>query len=71
MENSLFYTQFSLLNAGNRSLGFCNVKIFWGSMPPPTPLENMDCWYSRSLYSNLPATSIFIETPALVIIIST
>ena len=37
MENSLFYTQFNPLNAGNRLLGFCNVKIFWGSMPPDTP----------------------------------
>ena len=37
MENSLFYTQFSVLNAGNRLLGFCNFKIFWGSMPPDTP----------------------------------
>ena len=62
MENLLFSTQFSPLNAGNRLLGFCNVKIFWGSMPQ-TPLENMDCWYSRLLYSNLLATSIFIETP--------
>ena len=62
MENLLFSTQFSPLNAGNRLLGFCNVKIFWGSMPQ-TPLENVDCWYSRLLYSNLLATSIFIETP--------
>ena len=37
MEISLFYTQFSLLNAGNRLLGLCNFKIFWGSMPPDTP----------------------------------
>ena len=35
MENSLFYTQFSPLNA-NRSSGLCNFKIFWGSMPPDT-----------------------------------
>ena len=56
MENLLFYTQFSPLNAGNRLLGF------WGSMPQ-TPLENVDCWYSQLLYSNLLATSMFIETP--------
>ena len=37
MENSLFYTQFSPLNAGNHLLGLCNFKIFWGSMPPDTP----------------------------------
>ena len=37
MENSLFCTQFSPLNAGNRLLGFCNFKVFWGSMPPDTP----------------------------------
>ena len=37
MENSLFYTQFSPLNAGNRLLGLCNFKIFWGSMLPDTP----------------------------------
>ena len=64
MENSLFYTQFSLLNAGNRLLGLCNFNISWGSNCPQTPLENVDCWYSRLLYSNLLATSIFIETPA-------
>ena len=56
MENLLFYTQFSPLNAGNCLLGF------WGSMLQ-TPLENVDCWYSQLLYSNLLATSMFIETP--------
>ena len=62
MENSLFYTQFSPLNTGNRLLRLCNFKIFWGSMTQ-TPLKNVDCWYSQLLYSNLLATSIFIETP--------
>ena len=28
-----------------------------------TPLGNVDCWYSHLLYSNLLATSIFVETP--------
>ena len=37
MENSLFYTQFSPLNAGNRLLGLCTFQIFWGSIPPDTP----------------------------------
>ena len=65
MENSLFYTQFSPLNAGNCLLGLCNFKIFCGSMPQ-TPLENVDFWYSWLLYSNLLATSIFIETPVFI-----
>ena len=63
MENSLFYTHFSPLNAENLLLGLCNFNIFWGRMPPDTP-ENVDCWNSWLLYSNLLATSIFIETPA-------
>ena len=29
MENLLFYTQFSPLNAGNRLLGLCTFQIFW------------------------------------------
>ena len=37
MENLLFYTQFSPLNVGNRSLELCSFQIFWGSMPPDTP----------------------------------
>ena len=37
METFLFYTQFSPLNAGNHLLGLCNLKLFWGSMPPDTP----------------------------------
>ena len=64
MENLLFYTQFSPLNAGNRLLRLCNFKILWGNMPPDTPWK-IDCWYSRLLYSNLLATSIIIETPVL------
>ena len=64
MENSLFYTQFSPLNAGKRLLGFCNFKIFWGSMPPDTPWKRGLLIQSVRLYSNLLATSIFIETPA-------
>ena len=65
MENSLFYSQFSPLNAGNRLLGLCNFNIFWGSMPQ-TLHENVDCWYSQLLYSNLLATSISIETHDLI-----
>ena len=64
MENSLFYTQFSPLNAGNRLFGLCNIILkFSEGAYLQTPLENVDCWYSRLLYSNLLATSIFIETP--------
>ena len=37
LENSLFFSQFSPLNAGNRLLRLCNFKIFWGNMPPYTP----------------------------------
>ena len=62
MENSLFYSQFRPLNTGNRLLRLYNFKIFWGSMTQ-TPLGNVDCWYSHLLYSNLLATSIFVETP--------
>ena len=36
------------------------LQFFEGARPK-TPLENVDCWYSRLLYSNLLATSIFIE----------
>ena len=67
----LFYPQFSPQNAENRILGLWNFKIFWISMPPdslPHPIRKRGltapCWYSQLLYSNLLATSIFIETPA-------
>ena len=63
METFRFYTHFSPLNAGNHLLGLCNLKFSEGACPQ-TPLENVDCWYSRLFYSNLLATSIFIETPA-------
>ena len=67
MENSLFYSQVSPLNAG-RLLGLCNFKIFKERACPQKPLENVGsvgCWYSRLLYSNLLPTSIFIETPGV------
>ena len=66
MENSLFYSQVSPLNAG-RLLGLCNFKIFWESMPqkPFEKVGSVGCWYSRLLYSNLLPTSIFIETPGV------
>ena len=60
METFLFYTQFSPLNAGNCLLGLYNLKMFWARMPPDTP------WNSQLLYSNLLATSIFIETTVYV-----
>ena len=42
MENSLFYSQVSPLNA-ERLLGLCNFKIFWESMPPETPRKCRQC----------------------------
>ena len=66
MKNTLFCTQFSPQNASNHILGLWNFKIFWGSKPPDPPRKKgkmTPCWYSRLLYSNLLATSIFIETP--------
>ena len=36
-NNLLFYSQFSPLNVGNRSLELCSFQIFWGNMPPDTP----------------------------------
>ena len=54
--------QFSPQNTGNRLLGLCNFTNFSEGACPQTPLENSDCWYNRLLYSNLLATSIFIET---------
>ena len=60
MENSLFYTQFSLLNAGDRLLGLCNFKIFWGSMSPDTPISYsiQICWLIQFL---LKPVAIFEE----------
>ena len=65
MENSLFYSQLSPLNAWKRLLGLCNFKILWGSMRPDTP-KKCRLLIQSVLYSNLLATSIFIETPDLV-----
>ena len=62
MKNTLFRAQFSLQNAENPILGLWNFKFFWGSMPsdPCRGTEKMAS-YSRVFYSNLVATSIFIE----------
>ena len=68
MENMLFSTHSSPLNAKNRLLALWNFKIFWGSMPPDTPGKSglpTPCTYGHLLYLNLLTTSIFIETPAL------
>ena len=62
MEKSLFYTQFSPLNAGNRFLGFASLKFPEGACSQ-TPLENVDCWYSRLLYTNLLAILQFLLKP--------
>ena len=42
MENSLFYAQFSPLNAGNRLLGIAILKFSEGACPQ-TPLKNVGC----------------------------
>ena len=71
MENMLLSTHSSPLNAKNRLLALWNFKIFWGSMPPDTTGKSgllAPCWYSRLLYLNLLATSVFIETSALYIV---
>ena len=44
--------------------GFAIFKFSEGACLQ-TPLENVDCWYSELLYSNLLAISIFIETPGV------
>ena len=64
MKNTLSCPQFRLQHTENRIWG--SWKIFWD--PPPLPPRKrglMAPWrYSRLLYSNLPATSIFNETHA-------
>ena len=60
MENPLFYTQFSPLNTGNRFLGLCNFKIFWGSMPPNTPWKRGLLIQSVTLFK-----SIFYWNPCM------
>ena len=69
-----FVLKFIPQNAKNRILGLWNFKTFWARTcpdpltpsPPPLPRKRgpaAACWYSRLLYSNLLATSIFIESP--------
>ena len=74
-KNTLFCPQIYspvFQNAENRILVLWNFKIFWAiTCPDPVPppprhrkrRPTAPCWYSRLLYSNLLATSIFIETP--------
>ena len=57
-------------NAENRILGLWRCKIVWGrtrsdQLPPRKRGLTAPCWYSLLLYSNLLATSVFIETPDL------
>ena len=71
MKNMLLSTHSSPLNAKNHLLALWNFKIFWGNMPADTLGKSelpAPCWYSRLLYLNQLATSIFIETPALYIL---
>ena len=55
--------------AESRILGLWNFTIFWGNTPlDPLPHPRIrgrtsPCWYTGLLYSNLLATSIYIETP--------
>ena len=55
----IFCTQFSAQKAGNRILGH------WCTPPVPSRRRGVKAsfWYSRLHFSNLLATSIFIETP--------
>ena len=69
MKNKVFCPQLSPQKAENRILGLWNFKIFWGTTslprhPPPLRKTGLmaHCWYSRLLYSNLLATSLFIES---------
>ena len=70
IKNTLFCPQFSPQNAESRILGLWNFTVFWESsprdlLPPRKRGLTAPCWYSRLLYSNLLAISIFIsETPA-------
>ena len=55
----IFCTQFSAQKAGNRILGhWCTPKV-----PSRRRAVKAFFWYSRLHFSNLLATSIFIETP--------
>ena len=71
MKGTLFCPQFSPQNAENRIIAFYAFEIsqFSGQVPntPPPPRRKRGLtdpfYYSRLLYSNLLATSIFIETP--------
>ena len=65
---TLFWsTQFSPQNAGNCILGLWNFKIFWESMPQDSPrgmgLTRPLLIQSGTLFKQLLATSIIIETP--------
>ena len=70
-ENILFCPWFNTQNAGNRISGLWNFKIFWGSTPLDPPRKRgltVSCWYSQILFSNLLATSFYMETPGTALI---
>ena len=61
----IFCTQFTAQNAGNCILGYWNFEIFKGCTPPDPSRRTgvkTSFWHSQLLFSNLLATSIFIET---------
>ena len=67
---TLFCTQFSALNTGDRILGHQNFEIFKDYRPSdPSRRRGVKASFGcrRLLFSNLLATSIFIETPDFVI----
>ena len=76
MKNTLSCPQFSPQNAENRIIflwrggGGVEISKFSREAPPlsphPPPRKKglmAPCWYNELLFSNLLATSIYIETP--------
>ena len=72
MKNTLFCPEIKSPDYWNlhfRALKFQNFLRQNTPRPSPSPLQKRGptapCWYSQLLYSNLLATSTFIETPLL------
>ena len=63
---TLMETTISLMK-NTRTYDDFEISKFWGGVQSQTHLKKgvtFCCWYSRLLYSNLLASSFFIETPA-------